>query len=377
MDLLDALRERLGALRDPELGATLGELGMLLDCQVAEGILTVTIGLTTSGCPMKATIQRDCQEAAKALSEVTSVRVEFVELAPEAKAELLRVARRLAQERAPATSIPPRAPIITVASGKGGVGKSSVTANLAVALAREGLVVGVLDADVWGFSLPRLLGVEGPVHAKAKKMQPLRRAFGAGEVRVLSMGFLSDDDRALLWRGAVVQRAVQQFIEDADWSGIDYLLIDTPPGTGDVAMAIARLLPTAVQLVVTTPALAAQRVAARAADFARQSNVRVLGVLENMSPFACACGATHALFGRGGGAALAEELGVPLVASIPLNEAVAHGGDVGEPVATSSPLFDELARLVRDELAPTGVPEGCTARLLATLDAAVSAKVES
>jgi len=377
MDLLDALRERLGALRDPELGATLGELGMLLDCQVAEGVLTVTIGLTTAGCPMKATIQRDCQEAAKAFSEVASVRVEFVELAPEAKAELLRVARRLAQERAPATSIPPRAPIITVASGKGGVGKSSVTANLGVALARRGLTVGILDADIWGFSIPRLLGITGPVEARAKKMVPKVLPIGDGELRVLSMGFLAEEDQAVMWRGLILNRAVQQFLEDAHWDDLDYLLIDLPPGTGDVQMGLARMLPRTELLIVTTPPVAAQKVAARAADMARRGNLRVAGVIENMSAFVCDHGTSYALFGAGGGERLAADLGVELLASIPLDAAVAAGGDTGQPVAagesSTAQLFAELADRIAREIAPVLDAGGCSARMLANLDAAVGA----
>jgi ATP-binding protein involved in chromosome partitioning len=261
-----------------------------------------------------------------------------------------------------------------IASGKGGVGKSTVTANLAVALAERGHTVGVLDADIWGFSLARLLGIQGEVEAVAGKMQPLERVVGPGRIKLLSMGLLADEDQALLWRGLIVQKAVAQFIEDADWTGIDYLLIDTPPGTGDIAMTLARLLPQIGQIVVTTPAIAAQRVAARAADFARKSNIRVLGVIENMSGLTCSCGQRHNLFGVGGGRSLADELGVPLLAEISLLAQINEGGDTGEPAVlheASDGVFHHLARRILEEAPPVGA-EGCTARLLDAIERAVA-----
>jgi ATP-binding protein involved in chromosome partitioning len=213
------------------------------------------------------------------------------------------------------------------------------------------------------------------VEASAGKMQPIEKKIGTGVLRVLSMGFLAEEEQALLWRGLIVQRAVQQFIEDADWSDVDYLVIDTPPGTGDIAMALARLLPQTGHLIVTTPALAAQRVAARAADFARRSNVRVLGVIENMSSFTCSCGEVHEIFGRGGGKELAEELHVPLLAEIPLREEVAHGGDAGEPAGLSDgptgALFAEMATRIIDDIAPPLGAVGCSARLLDAVERAV------
>jgi ATP-binding protein involved in chromosome partitioning len=284
-------------------------------------------------------------------------------------------ARTIAQTRAPLTSIPYQTPVLMIASGKGGVGKSSVTANLAVALAREGHSVGVLDADIWGFSLSRLLGIEGEVQARDGKMQPLERSFGPGRIKLLSMGLLADEDQALLWRGLIVQKAVAQFIEDADWSGIDYMLIDTPPGTGDIAMTLARLLPQMGQILVTTPARAAQRVAARAADFARKSNIRVLGVVENMSGLQCTCGELHNLFGEGGGRELSEELGVPLLCEITLSPEIGAGGDSGEPVALAESgdgPFSTLAQRILTEIAPPAGAQGCTARILDALDRAVA-----
>jgi len=378
MDSTDQLRSRLGRVMDPELGASIVELGMVGDVTVdAEGLATVAIALTTSGCPLRAQIERDVREAALSIPAVTEVRVVMGVLDASAKAELMRRARTFAQTRAPLTSIPYQTPVLMIASGKGGVGKSSITANVAVALAREGLSVGVLDADIWGFSLSKLLGVEGEVQAFEGKMRPLERAFGNGRIKLLSMGLLADDDQALLWRGLMVQKAVAQFIEDADWSGIDYLVIDTPPGTGDIAMTLARLLPQMGQIVVTTPARAAQRVAARAADFARKSNIRVLGVIENMSGLRCSCGERHDLFGEGGGRELGQQLGVPLLGEIALSAAVGIGGDAGQPsvlVEDEHGPFRTLARRILAEIAPPAGAQGCTARMLDALDHAVAGR---
>jgi ATP-binding protein involved in chromosome partitioning len=284
-------------------------------------------------------------------------------------------ARWKARESAPETAVPASTRILAIASGKGGVGKSSVTVNLAVALAQRGLTVGILDADIWGFSVPRLLGMEGGVEARDGKMVPLEKVVGDGLVRVLSMGFLAGEDQAIMWRGLVLNRAVQQFLQDAHWGDLDYLLIDLPPGTGDVQMGLARLLPRTEMLVVTTPPVAAQMVAARAADMARKGFLRVAGVIENMGDFICEHGTSYALFGRGGGERLARSLGVPLIGSIPLHPDLAAAGDAGTPVAGGSgPLADafaELARVVCDEVAPVLSADGCTARLLERVEAAV------
>lgn len=371
-----ALRDRLAQVLDPELGASIVELGMVGKVVVSgDGAATVEVALTTAACPLRGQIERDVREAALAVDGVTSVSLTVGAMEPAQRAALLDTARRLAQRQAPETSIPTATPVIAMSSGKGGVGKSSVTANLAVALARTGRTVGVLDADVWGFSMPRLLGVRGPVEARGGRMIPLERVVGDGLLRVLSMGLLADEESALLWRGLVVQRAVQQFVQDADWSGIDYMVVDTPPGTGDIAMALARILPQTGHLIVTTPPHAAQRVAARAADFARRSNVRVLGVIENMSGYDCTCGQRHAPFGEGGGQELADELHVPLLATIPLDPRLSRGGDEGVPAAEVDPmaraLFDVMAtRLVTEIIPPPGAA-GCTARMLDALNEAV------
>ena len=372
----DQLRERLAYVLDPELGASIVELGMVGAISVADGHATVEVALTTAACPLRSQIERDVTEAALVVDGIATVSVVLGTMEPAAKAALMDTARRLAQESAPTTTIARSTPVLAISSGKGGVGKSSVTANLAVALAQQGYCVGVLDADIWGFSLPRLLGMTGDVTAKAGKMQPLEKQFGDGSIRLLSMGFLADEEKALLWRGLIVQKAVQQFIEDANWSGVDYFIIDTPPGTGDISMTLARILPHMSHVIVTTPAMAAQRVAARMADFARRSNVRVVGVVENMAPFHCECGITHDIFGSGGGDALAEELHTPLLASIPLRPHVAAGGDAGLPAVGSDPviaqIFGDLVERIVADIAPPAGMTGCTARMMQGINAALN-----
>jgi len=375
MTVNDQLRERLAKVLDPELGASIVDLGMVGEIAIdGKGHAVVSISLTTTGCPLRVQIERDVREAALTIDEVTSVQVSMGVMDEDARGKLMQRARSFAQERAPLTTIPLHAPVLMIASGKGGVGKSSVTANLAVALAQSGRTVGVLDADIWGFSLARLLGIDGEVSARGGKMQPLERRVGKGRVKLLSMGLLADGDQALLWRGLIVQKAVAQFIEDADWSDVDYLLIDTPPGTGDIAMTLARLLPQMGQLVVTTPSPAAQQVAARAADFARKSNIRVLGVIENMTGLVCSCGQLHNLFGEGGGRSLADQLGVPLLAQIELRDDMSESGDSGQPVGLGEDAdgtFHVLARRILNDVAPPVGAEGCSARLLDAINQAV------
>ncbi len=378
MQRSEQLRERLAQVLDPELGASIVELGMVGDVTVDEfGHAVVRVSLTTVGCPLRSQIERDVKEAALSVDGIVDIELAMGVLDGPAKAELMKRARTIAQSRAPLTSIPLQTPVLMIASGKGGVGKSSITANLAVALASTGRTIGVLDADIWGFSLSRLLGIQGDVTASGGKMKPLERVVGTGAIRLLSMGLLADEDQALMWRGLMVQKAVAQFIEDADWSGIDYFLIDTPPGTGDIAMTLARLLPQMGQLVVTTPTVAAQRVAARAADFARKSNIRVLGVIENMSSFTCTCGERHNFFGEGGGRSLSEELHVPLLAEIELNDAIALGGDHGEPAFLQEPSngdFHRLAQRILSDVAPPFGAVGCSARMLDAMEKAVAAQ---
>jgi ATP-binding protein involved in chromosome partitioning len=361
------IRECLAGVLDPELGASIVELGMVGAVRVDGTRVEVEVALTTVGCPLRAQIERDVAGAVRSLEGIDEVDVVTSVMDADAKRELLSRARLIAREKAPTTSIPAHSPILMIASGKGGVGKSVVTARLARALATRGLSVGVLDADIWGFSLSRLLGIEGEVTAVGGRMIPLEQRVGAGRIRLLSMGLLADEDQALLWRGLIVQKAVAQFIEDADWSGCDYLVIDTPPGTGDIAMTLARLLPRMGQIVVTTPDPGATRVAARAADFARKSHVRVLGVIENMSGSHSRDGERFAPFGEGGGQSLAESLAVPLLCQIPLDAAVPAVGDTSD--ATTA-IFDDLAERVISDVAPPLGASGCSARLLEALESA-------
>jgi ATP-binding protein involved in chromosome partitioning len=294
------------------------------------------------------------------------------------RADLMAHARKRAAERAPETEIPLTTRIVAVASGKGGVGKSSVTVNLAAALAAQGHTVGVLDADIWGFSVPRMLGVEGRLGGAEGKIHPnvvaVPNAISpdgpAGALKVVSMGFLVEDEStALMWRGLILTKAVEQFLTDVKWGPLDYLLIDMPPGTGDIQMGLARMLPQTEMLVVTTPARAAQKVASRVADMARRSYLKVVGVVENMSEFVAPSGERFALFGSGGGEELAREIGAPLVAQIPLEPEVSQGGDDGQPVALAAPeslaglAFHALAARIVDELLPPVEMAGCTARI--------------
>src|SRR5580692_4695792 len=374
----EEVRDRLREVVDPELGDTIVDLGMVRAIHEEGGRVTVDVALTIAACPLRTQIERDVVSHTKALDWVTSVEVQVAAMDADERAAVMARARWKAKEDAPQTAVPASTRVLAIASGKGGVGKSSVTVNLAVALAARGHVVGVLDADIWGFSVPRLLGMEGGVEARAGKMVPLERRVGAGTLRVLSMGFLADEEQAIMWRGLVLNRAVQQFLQDAHWGDLDYLLIDLPPGTGDIQMGLARLLPRTELLVVTTPPVAAQKVAARAADMARRGYLRVAGVVENMSDFTCEHGTTYALFGSGGGDRLARSLGVPLLASIPLHPDLAAGGDSGEPVATAGDgselgaVFKELARVIAEEVAPTLDVQGCSARLMERVEAAVA-----
>jgi ATP-binding protein involved in chromosome partitioning len=248
-----------------------------------------------------------------------------------------------------------------------------VTVNLAAALAARGLKVGVLDADIWGFSVPRMLGVDGRlagvVRDDRKMMVPNERAVGDGVIRVVSMGFLVEDEgSALMWRGLMLNRGVQHFLQDVEWGDLDYLLIDMPPGTGDVQMGVAKLVPRAEVIIITTPALAAQKVAVRAASMARKNYLRIAGVIENMSAFTCEHGESYPLFGEGGGEACATEAGAPLLGSVPLEPSVAAGGDSGMPVALgdgpAAEAFRSIAARIVDEAVPPVEMAGCSARVL-------------
>jgi ATP-binding protein involved in chromosome partitioning len=376
------VREALRAVVDPELGDNIVELKMVDDVRLKpDGVVVVRVALTTPSCPLRGQIKAEVMGRVGALQGVGAVEVETSEMSREQKAALMARARWKAREVAPRTTVPPRARVLAVSSGKGGVGKSSVSVNLAAGLAARGYAVGVLDADIAGFSVPRMLGVSGQLEAVRdpeqpgrKLIQPLVRRLGVGELRVVSMGFLSGEDEAVMWRGLLLNRAVQHFLEEVAWGDIDYLVVDMPPGTGDIQMGLARMLPSAEMLIVTTPAQAAQKVAARAASMASKSYLRVVGVIENMSAFTCSHGERHEVFGRGGGRRLAEEIGVPLLATIPIEPAVALGGDNGEPAALdpttdAGKAFGTLVEAVL-ELCPVPEMTGCSARLFQAMEAA-------
>jgi ATP-binding protein involved in chromosome partitioning len=367
---------------DPELGSDIVDLGMAKRAEVAaDGLVTVTIALTTAGCPLRAQIKKDIVARVESLPGVTGVKLDWTEMDADEKAHAMARARWNVKEAAPDTMVPPTTRVIAVASGKGGVGKSSVTVNLAAALAAKGFRVGVLDADIWGFSIPRMLGMDGRLAGSTedKKMVPNIIPMGDGFLEVVSMGFLVDkEESALMWRGLMLNRAVQHFLEDVRWGDLDYLLIDMPPGTGDVQMGLARMLPRTEILIVTTPSKSAQKVAVRAADMARKSYLRIAGVIENMSAFVCEHGESYPLFGEGGGADLAHEAGVPLLSSIPLEPAVALGGDEGHPIALSegpaAEAFRDLATRIVEEAVPPVEMAGCSARVLEAAVAALDAQ---
>jgi ATP-binding protein involved in chromosome partitioning len=375
------VRDVLGTVIDPELGADIVTLGMVPGVDVtADGVVTVGIKLTIGGCPLRADIKREVETRVGLHPGVSDVRIEWGEMTSDERTEVMSKARWNARQHAPDTEVPLSARVLAIASGKGGVGKSSVTVNLAAALADRGHTVGVLDADIWGFSVPRLLGIGERMEAQRvdgadkPKIIPNERRVGAGLLKVVSTGFLVDEETALMWRGLMLTKAVEQFLRDVHWGDLDYLLIDMPPGTGDVQMGVAKLVPRAEVLIVTTPAVSAQKVAVRAADMARKNYLRVAGVVENMSAFTCEHGESYALFGEGGGQALADDAGVPLLGQIPIEPAVAAGGDEGTPVAlaegAAAEAFRALADLVVDEAIPPTDLAGCSARML---DAAVAA----
>lgn len=380
--VIDLLRSVI----DPELGADIVSLGMVPHVRVgADGAVDVGIKLTIGGCPLRSQIKRDVETRVAVHPGVSSVSIDWGEMTPEERSEVMSKARWSARENAPDTEVPLTARILAVASGKGGVGKSSVTVNLAAAVAAQGFIVGVLDADIWGFSVPRLLGIDErleaqPVEGSDKpKIIPNERKVGRGSLKVVSTGFLVGEDTALMWRGLMLTKAVEQFLRDVHWGELDYLFIDMPPGTGDVQMGLARMLPRTDLLIVTTPALAAQKVAARAADMARRSFLRVCGVIENMSAFTCEHGQSYALFGEGGGQALADEIGVPLLGQIPLEASVSQGGDAGVPVSldgvgAAADQFRAIARTIIDEVAPPTNMAGCSARMLSLVNAALDAR---
>ena len=320
-------------VHDPELHRSIVDLGMVGDIDIQGGRVTVAIRLTIAGCPLKAEIQRRVTDVLSVLEGVEVVQITMDAMTDEER-HALRSGLTGGSDRPSPFQVGGRTTVIGVASGKGGVGKSSITANLALALAQEGNTVGLLDADVYGYSIPRMMGVQRPAVAVDDLMMPIE----AHGVRMMSIGFLTEEDSPVIWRGPMLHKALTSFVTEVWWDDPDYLLVDLPPGTGDVALSLAQLLPTASFIIVTTPQVAAQRVARRAAAMAARVNLPVAGVIENMSWFeAPDTGARYEVFSGGGGAVLASELGVPLLGRIPLEPAVATAGDDGLPIVASHP----------------------------------------
>lgn len=340
MPTQEQVLEVLATVEDPEIHKPITELGMVDEVSIQGTTVGVRIKLTIPGCPLKDTITRDVTTALEALDDVELVQVAFGSMTEEERKDLSSSLRAQAGASNPGLEIPFAGPesqttVIAVASGKGGVGKSSVTVNLAAALAAEGYAVGVLDADIWGYSIPRMMGVQGNPVAFEGMVMPLQ----AHGCQVISIGFfMPDQDRSVIWRGPMLHRALQQFLGDVYWGELDFLLCDLPPGTGDIAISLAQMLPDADMLVVTTPQQAAQKVAERAGKATEQTGMRVAGVVENMATFVCPeCDTPHDLFGTGGGDELAEALDTRLLGRIPIDPRLREGGDAGVPLVVSDP----------------------------------------
>jgi ATP-binding protein involved in chromosome partitioning len=334
MPTREQVTEKLRAVIDPELRRSIVELEMVRSIEIGEdGVVDVTVSLTTPGCPIRNHFQQAVTQRVSELEGVKAVNVAFDVLSAEEKQGLQQ---KLGRNRLPEGALAQVKNVICVASGKGGVGKSTVTANLAAALASDGHSAGALDADVWGYSIPRMLGVSGkPRVSEERKILPIE---AAGGVKVMSIGFFVEEDAAVVWRGPMLHKAIQQFLEDVDWGALDYLLVDLPPGTGDVSMTLAQLLPQAKMLLVTTPQPAAQSVARRAAEMAAKFDLEVVGVVENMSGFTTPDGNRFTIFGEGGGQELADQIDVPLLGKVPLQEELRVQADEGLPLVVADPV---------------------------------------
>ncbi len=366
----DQIIEALRPVEDPELHRSIVDLGMVRDIEASDSSVSLTIVLTVPGCPLRNEINNRVSNALTALPAVSSVNVNFGVMTDAERAKVRQIVHGDAGATAGSTqahghaegrAIPFAQPDcktrpLLISSGKGGVGKSSVTTNLAVALAAAGHSVGVVDADIYGFSIPRMLGADRePVAIDQMLLPP--ESYG---VRCISIGYFVPDGQAVIWRGPMLHKALEQFLTDVYWDEPDYLLIDMPPGTGDIALSLSQYLPKAEVLIVTTPQEAAQKVARMSAFMAKKVNLPVRGIIENMSWFTGDDGKRYELFGQGGGQALADELGVPLLAQIPLVPAIREGSDDGRPVAAVAPeteagkAFHDLAGKV-EEMRPKKV----------------------
>ena len=363
--IIDALRP----VEDPELHRSIVDLGMVRFVRINGAAVHVEVALTVPGCPLKNEIERRVGEAVHALGDVDSVRVTFDVMTDEERAAVRELmvgdpgataGSQPAHGHAEGRAIPfadpsSRTRVLLVASGKGGVGKSSVTTNLAVSLAKRGKKTAVVDADVWGFSIPRMLGIDRPPVVIDSMLIPPE----ANGVTCISMGFFAEEDQAVIWRGPMLHKALEQFLTDVYWDDPDFLVVDLPPGTGDISISLSQFLPKAEVYVVTTPQPAAQRVAQRAAFMAQKVNLEVKGIIENMSWFTGDDGTRYEIFGAGGGQELAERIGVPLLGRVPLVPELREGSDTGRPIASEAPeseaaaAFDEIARAIIEDLAPT------------------------
>lgn len=364
-EVLEALRP----VEDPELHRSIVDLDMVKSIAIAGDTVAVTVALTVAGCPLRAEIERRVAGAVTALDGVERAEVTLTVMTDEERAALAASLRgepahahahddsgEAAGQR-PNPFTDNRTRVIAIASGKGGVGKSSISANLAVALARRGRSVAAVDADVWGFSMPRMLGIDHPPTVIDDVLIPPE----AHGVRLISMGFFVNEDQPIIWRGPMLHKALNQFLTDVHWDDPEYLIVDMPPGTGDIALSMAQFLPRAEVIVVTTPQPAAQKVAQRAAYMARKVNLRVVGVIENMSWFRADDGKAYEIFGEGGGQELADDLDVPLVGKVPLVPALREGSDEGTPIVVSEPgseaaqVFEAIAERLETDLAPKRV----------------------
>jgi ATP-binding protein involved in chromosome partitioning len=332
MPTRDEILKALEAVIDPELRRSIVELEMVRSIDARDdGSVAVMVSLTTPGCPIRSHFQDAVVKAVGALDGVARVEVSFDVLSDSEKAGLQQ---KLGRGTLPAGALAQVTNVVCVGSGKGGVGKSTVTANLAAALAAEGKRVGVLDADVWGYSIPRMMGVQGrPQVSAERKIVPLE----AHDVKVMSIGFFVEEDSAVVWRGPMLHKALTQFLEDVAWGELDFLLVDLPPGTGDVSMTLAQLLPQSKFVIVTTPQPAAQKVARRSAEMAHKVGLEIGGVIENMAGFVTPSGERYAIFGEGGGQELADELDVPLLGKVPLTMPLREQADAGVPLVATDP----------------------------------------
>jgi ATP-binding protein involved in chromosome partitioning len=368
----DEILQSLTAVIDPELRENIVELGMVRSVEIAQdGGVAVTVSLTTAGCPIRNHFQTAVVKAVKGLG-VEQVSVAFDVLSDQEKGALQQKLGRGGS--LPSGALAQVANVICVGSGKGGVGKSTLTANLAAALAADGKKVGILDADVWGYSIPRMFGLGGdrPPVSPERKILPLE----SHSVKIMSIGFFVAEDSAVVWRGPMLHKALTQFLEDVDWGELDFLLVDLPPGTGDVSMTLAQLLPDAKFLLVTTPQATAQKVARRAAEMAHKVSLDIAGVVENMSGFTTPGGERFQIFGEGGGQELADELDVPLLGKVPLTMPLREQADAGAPLVGTNP-DDAAAQAIRQAargliaLMPVELP------MMAGVGGAVSATASS